>query len=70
MASKKYDPNEPMMQAIARLKLKPFFSSNEVRRRAENDPMLMEVGLMDAYAILRNGGCKNQAEIDEKGGAQ
>ena len=67
----KYDPNEPVLKAIERLNLEPWYANDEVRRKAENDPYLVEVGKMDAYAILRNDGCKNQAEIDaKKGGAK
>lgn len=66
MEAKKYDPSEPMMKAIERLKIKPFYASDRIRELAEDDPYLVEVGRMDAYAILRNGGCKNAAEVEAK----
>ncbi len=71
MEAKKYDPNEPVLKAIERLGIEPWYATDEIRRRAENDPALVEIGKQDAYAIFRNGGCKNQAEIDKmKGGAK
>ena len=71
MKANKYDSNEPVLKAIERLKLKPWYPNDEVRRKAESNPELVLIGKMDAYAILRNDGCKNQAEIDaKKGGAK
>jgi hypothetical protein len=72
MKAKKYDPNEPVLKAIERLKLEPWYPNDEVRRMAENDPYLVEIGKMDALAILRNGGAKNAAEVEamKKGGAE
>lgn len=71
MSKRKFDPKEPMLKAINRLNIEPFYPSDEVRRKAESDPELVLIGQMDAYAILSNDGCKNQAEIDaKKGGAR
>lgn len=66
MNAKKYDPKEPMLKAIQRLKIEPFYASDRVREMAKDDPYLVEVGKMDAYAILGNGGCVNAAEVEEK----
>lgn len=70
MAKKKFDPDEPMLKVMQRVK--PFFPTEEARIAAENDPFLMEVALMDAAAIHRNRGAKNADEVKamKKGGVK
>lgn len=72
----RFDPREPMELVMERLE--PVFKDEAQRKLAETDPFLYEQGQRSAYAILKNGGARNAAELkkmkdaaaNEKGSAK
>lgn len=62
MPKEKFDPNEPMEIVMERLE--PVYGSDAQKARAETDPSMREHGQRAAYGILKNGGAKNQEELD------
>lgn len=57
-----YDPSVPMEIVMERLD--PVYKDEAQRKKAENDPFLVEQGKRAAYGILRNGGARNAAELE------
>ena len=55
----KYVPIEIAMEG-----LDPVYKDEAQREKAENVPFLVEQGKRAAFAILRNGGAKNAAELE------
>lgn len=73
----KFDPNEPMELVMDRLE--PVYKDEAQRKIAETNPFVEEQGRRAAYAILKNGGARNAAELEamekksaakKKGGAK
>lgn len=62
MAKEKFDPNEPMELVMERLE--PVYKDEAQRKLAETNPFLVEQGKRSAYAILKNGGARNAAELE------
>ena len=59
---KKFDPNEPMELVMERLE--PHYRDDAERELAKRHPLVEEEARRSAYAILKNGGATNQAELD------
>lgn len=62
MPKEKFDPDEPMELVMERIE--PVYRDNAERELAKSNPLVEEQARRSAYAILKNGGATNQAELD------
>jgi len=62
MAKVKFDPDEPMQVVMERLE--PYYKDDKERELAKTNSLVEEEARRSAYAILKNGGATNKAELD------